>query len=150
MDTAWIEVFVLTLSQCIAPAGKTICQEREVEMQFVERAACELALEQMLWLADGASDVIVNRDKSRCAASAVERPVFGSADDIQSRVTDSMAWQQPDSGDRSEDFTQKAHKERLAALQSCEDSQGVAPCKVGEIIIEGATEQRSDVWRLNP
>lgn len=150
MDTAWIEVFVLTLSQCIAPSGKTICQEREFEMQFVERAACEMAMEQMLWLADGTDDVIVNRDKTRCVASAVERPVFGSLDDVKGQTAESSAWRAPEGAEKAEDFTQKAHKERLAALQSCEDSGGVAPCKVGEIIIEGATEQRADIWRLNP
>lgn len=150
MDTAWIQVFVLTMSECIAPAGKTVCQEREFELQFVERAACELAMERMIWLADGASDVIINRDKTRCTASAVERPVFASADDIQAGTSNAATWSPPATGEKADDFTQKAHKERLASLQSCDEANGVVPCKVGEIIIEGATEQSADVWRLKP
>ena len=37
MDTAWIQVFVLTLAECAAPAGKTVCQEREFDLG-VEKA----------------------------------------------------------------------------------------------------------------
>ncbi len=149
MDTAWIQVFVLTLSECVAPAGKTVCQEREFEMQFVDRAACEVALEQMIWLADGAADVIINREKTRCVASAAERPVFTSVDDLKAQAGDAVAWRAPDSSQQTQDFTQKAHQERLASLPTCEDAEGVAPCKIGDIIIEGATERRGDVWRLN-
>ena len=50
MDTAWIQVFVLTLAECAAPAGKTICQEREFDLQFLTRADCEVALEQLVTL----------------------------------------------------------------------------------------------------
>lgn len=150
MDTGWIQVFVLTLSECIAPAGKTVCQEREFEMQFVERAACELAMEQMIWLADGASDVIINREKTRCTASAAQRPVFSSAEDVQANNVAVADWRPPEQGSKVDDFIQKSHKERLASLQTCEEANGVAPCKVGEIIIEEAAEQRADVWRLNP
>ena len=42
MDTAWIQVFVLTLSECVAPAGKTICQEQALELQFLTRSGCHL------------------------------------------------------------------------------------------------------------
>ena len=52
MDTAWIQVFVLTLAECIAPAGKTVCQEREFDLQFLTRADCEYALEQLVSLHD--------------------------------------------------------------------------------------------------
>lgn len=34
MQIAWIEVFVWLLTQCIAPAGNSICQEETVEYQF--------------------------------------------------------------------------------------------------------------------
>ena len=149
MDTAWIQVFVLTLAECVAPAGKTVCQEREVQMQFVDRAACEQAMEQMLWLAEGASDVIIDRENTRCAASAVERPVFASLEDVRNQVSDSAGWEAPVADNAAADNTQQAHSERLASLQTCEDSRGVTPCKVGEIIIEGATEQRPEVWRSN-
>lgn len=150
METAWIQVFVLTLAECVAPAGKTVCQEREVQMEFIDRAACERAMEQMLWLAEGASDVIVDRENTRCAASAVERPVFASLDEVRGQVADSAGWEAPDANEPSEDFTEQAHKERLDAMRTCEESRGATPCKVGEIIIEGATERRSEVWRSNP
>ena len=42
MDTAWIQVFVLTLSECVAPAGKTICQEQAFELDY--------GLNPRLWL----------------------------------------------------------------------------------------------------
>lgn len=149
METAWIQVFVLTLSECIAPAGKTVCQEREFEMPFVERAACEMAMEQMLWLADGAPDVIINRDKTRCSAAAIERPIFASADEVQVDNAPVRTVQAPTPAARVDDFTQSAHKERLASLKTCDESNGVTPCRVGEIIIEGASEEKPQVWRQN-
>ena len=48
MDTAWIQVFVLTLTECVAPAGKTVCQERELELQFLTESDCKAALEQLV------------------------------------------------------------------------------------------------------
>ncbi len=149
MDTAWIQVFILTVSECVAPAGKTICQERELQMRFVDRAACELAMEHILWLADGASDVIINKAETRCAASAVERPVYASFDAVKESADAAYAWQAPGGQTASQDFTQKAHRERLASLPTCEDAGGEAPCKIGEIIIEGADEQRAEIWRSN-
>ena len=149
MDTAWIQVFVLTLSECVAPAGKTICQEREVEMQFVDRGTCEQALERIVWLAEGASDVIINREKSGCSVSAVERPVYDSLEAVAEQAADTGEWKPPASAARPQDFTQKAHNERLAGMQTCEDSGGETPCKIGDIIIEGATERNAEVWRRN-
>ena len=150
MDTAWIQVFVLTVAECVAPAGKTICQEREFEMQFVDRATCELAMERIIWLADGASDVIINEEATRCEASAVERPVYSSLEEVRETVGQSYAWHAPGGSTPGQDFTQKAHKERLDSLPTCEEAKGVAPCKIGEIIIEKAAEQRAEIWRSNP
>ena len=151
MDTAWIQVFVLTLSECVAPAGKTICQERDIQMQFLDRASCEVALERMLWLAEGTSDVIVNRAKSGCSASAVEQTVYESMDDIKGTVVADTEWTAaPTQAQQAPDYSQKAHNERLAVLQTCDDTGGRAPCKIGEIIIEGATEQNGEVWRRTP
>ena len=48
MDTAWIQVFVLTMSECVAPAGKTVCQEQDVELQFLTQADCQAATEGLL------------------------------------------------------------------------------------------------------
>ena len=72
MDPAWIQVFVLTLAECVAPAGKTVCQEREFDLQFLTRADCEFALEQLVSLKDDSASVIIYRDKSSCAPSRKE------------------------------------------------------------------------------
>ncbi len=40
-----------------------------------------------------------------------------------------------------------AHQERLANLPECGDADGVAPCRIGDIIIEEATSGDVDVWR---
>ena len=43
---------------------------------------------------------------------------------------------------------QAAHSERLDALKSCEETNGVAPCKIGEIILEAsADEPPPEIWR---
>ncbi len=148
MDTAWIQVFVLTLSECLAPAGKTICQEQELQMQFTNQADCELAREQLVWLLDRSEDVIVNKNKTRCTASAREQLVFATADEIRQHAEIGTDWTAPDSDEPPPlDFTQKAHNERLEKLFNCDDVSGTAPCRIGDIIIEGATEQRADVWQ---
>ena len=46
------------------------------------------------------------------------------------------------------DFMQTAHQDRLKTLHNCDEVAGVAPCKIGEIIIEAAAEtENSGVWR---
>ncbi len=146
METAWIQVFVLTLSECLAPAGKTICQEQELQLQFVTQADCELAREQLVFLLDRADDVIVNKEKTRCTASARQQAIFASQDEVQQQSK--TQWTAPASDEATPlDFTQEAHQERLEDLLACEEVSGAAPCKIGDIIIEGASEQQTDVWR---
>lgn len=147
MDIAWIQVFVLTLSECVAPAGKTICQEREFELQFVNQADCELALEQLVSLKSESESVIVNADQSSCAPSARRQEVFASVEAINDANRETDGWQAPAIDESKPGPSKMAHQERLANLPTCEDSGGVAPCKIGEIIIEGASEQKDKVWR---
>ena len=147
MDTAWIQVFVLTLSECVAPAGKTVSQEQELQMQFVEQAECELALEQLISLKDEAKNVIVYKDRSQCAPSARQQSVYRTLTDVNEKLAAAPDWLPPEVSDPPADFMQSSHQERLAALSRCEDVGGVAPCKIGEIIIEAATEQTVEVWR---
>jgi len=64
MEVAWIQVFILTFAECVAPAGKTVCQEQQFELQFLSKADCEYALEQLIVMKDQAQYVIVNRQKS--------------------------------------------------------------------------------------
>ncbi len=146
MDTAWIQVFVLTLSECVAPAGKAVCQEREFDLQFLTRADCEVALQQLVALKAESEYVIVNRAKSGCAPSAREADVFDSVEAV-SAAADAGEWQAP-AEKQAAAPGQTSHEARLDKLPSCEDSQGEAPCKIGTIIVEAAAQEDSvDVWR---
>ncbi len=147
METAWIQVFILTLAECVAPAGKTVCQEQQFELQFLTRADCEYALEQLIATKDETDYVIVNRQKSGCAPSAVESNVFASLEAINEAHRDSAGWRAPDAGDKRRALVSKDHHQRLVELKTCEETDGAAPCKVGDIIVEEATGDRVDVWK---
>ena len=146
MDTAWIQVFVLTLSECVAPAGKTVCQERQFELQFLSRADCEFALQQLVSLKQASENVIVDAERSRCDVSVREGSVFASVEAVDRPFS---------TGERAKGETSAAppgpeyaaHQERLAGLPECRDADGVAPCRIGDIIIEEATSGNVDVWR---
>jgi len=147
MDTTWIQVFVLTLAECVAPAGKTVCQEQEFDLLFLSGADCEVALEQLITLKEESPNVIVNRDKSRCAPSARERDAFASLEAINEAYRDKVGWHLPGPGQAQQAATRVAYEDRLADLKSCEESDGVAPCKIGDIIIEDASGEPVEVWR---
>ena len=150
MDPAWIQVFVLTLAECVAPAGKTVCQEREFDLQFLTRADCEYALEQLVSLKDESASVIVYQDKSSCAPSARQADVFASVDSVSAAADDKSAWRDPDV-EELPSATHVSHQERLTDMPDCEESDGALPCKMGGIIIEGATRGNPvEVWRQDP
>lgn len=147
METAWIQVFVLTLSQCIAPAGKMVCQEETVEYHFINEDDCARALVQLVDLAARADNVIVDRQRSNCKPAAKESVVFADADNAKSSFANSGDFVIIDGETPDPDFTQSAHAERLANTRTCEETNGVAPCKIGEIILEAASESdRNQVW----
>lgn len=146
MDTAWIQVFVLTLSECFAPAGKTVCQEREFDLQFLTRADCEFALQQLVSLKQASDNVIVNAGKSRCDVSTREGRVFATADAVNQPFSEGEG-SQPRGQTQQPGPEYAAHQERLANLPECGDADGVAPCRIGDIIIEEATPGDVDVWR---
>lgn len=151
MDTAWIQVFVLTLAECVAPAGKSICQEREFDLQFLTRADCEYALEQLVSLKDESASVIVNRRKSRCAASARKKDVFDSLDAVSVASQGMQDWQEPDAAEATTAPTRVLHQSRLENLPNCSESDGESPCKMGGIIIEAVAKGKSvEVWRRDP
>jgi hypothetical protein len=148
METAWIQVFILTLTQCIAPAGKMVCQLESVEFQFADQVDCEVALVQMLDVAARVDNVIVKRESSHCRAATKEIKVFASAEDAgqQFEGAENLAMLQVD--DPPPDFTQTAHLERLDSLHNCAEVADVPPCKIGEIIIEAAADSESPmIWR---
>lgn len=147
METAWIQIFILTLAECVAPAGKTVCQEQQFELQFINKADCEYALEQLIAMKDEAEHVIVNRQKSRCTPSAVESDTFASLEAINAAYKDTAGWRVPGAEDTRRSVVNKDHRERLAELQSCEETGGAAPCKIGDIIVEEATGDSVEVWK---
>jgi len=148
MDIAWIQVFVLTIAECVAPAGKTVCQEQELEMIFLTENDCKVALEQLVSLKSASESVIVNAERSSCAPSARKKEIFASLDEIDQSYGNVKGWQTPDIEESEPDFTRVSHNERLESLKSCEESDGVAPCKVGEIVIEAAASgEPVEIWR---
>lgn len=151
MGTAWIQVFVLTLAECVAPAGKTVCQEQQFQLEFLTRADCEVALQQLVSLKDASANVIVNRDKTRCAASAREREIFDSVAAVSGASKDAGEWQAPGVATEEPAASLISHEERLSALPDCEEAKGTLPCKMDGIIIESeASGEPVEVWRRDP
>ena len=105
MDTAWIQVFVLTIAECVAPAGKTVCQEQELEMLFLNENDCKVALQQLVSLKSASDNVIVDAGHSRCAPSAREREVFPNLDEVKEALGDTIGWRTPEIDDAQPDFT---------------------------------------------
>ena len=148
METAWIQVFVLTLTQCLAPAGKMVCQEETVEYYFTSEDDCSRALVQMVDLAARADNILVDRERSDCKPGVKETQVFASGDDARSSMTGGANVLLIDDKVPSPDFMQSAHNDRLNDMKACDETDGVAPCKIGDIIVEAATEgPRTQVWR---
>jgi hypothetical protein len=147
MATTWIQVFILTLAECVAPAGKTVCQEQHFELQFLNLRDCEYALEQLITMKDQSDYVIVNRQKSGCAPSAVESESFASLDAINEANKDTVGWRVPGENDARRSAVNMDHNERLNDLMSCEETDFVVPCKIGDIIVEDATGNSVEVWK---
>lgn len=148
MDTSWIQVFVLTLSECVAPAGKTVCQEQEFDLQFLTRADCEFALEQLVTLKEESASVIVDRSKSSCAATARESAVFASMEAVSGTSPKSEGWKEPDEAPEKMAASGVTHQDRLQDLPNCEDFDGEGACKMGGIIVEAGNRGESvEVWR---
>jgi len=147
METAWIQVFVLTLTQCIAPAGKMVCQEETVDYQFTNEDDCAKALVQLVDLAARSDKVIVDRQRSNCHPAARQSVVFSSADDAKASLANSEGFVLIDGKSPPPDFMQARHEERLENMKTCEETNGVAPCKIGEIILEAASEEpKAEIW----
>lgn len=150
METAWIQVFVLSLSECVAPAGKTVCQEQAFELQFATQADCEFALEQFVALKSESEKVIIDPARASCTATARQTSVFASIDAINKAYGKRGEWRAPEpEAGPAPDTERSPHDDRLASLPPCGDADGVAPCRIGDIIIEEATGDPVEVWRRN-
>ena len=147
MDIAWIQVFVLTLSECVAPAGKTVCQEQTLELQFLTQADCEVALQQLVSLKQESESVIIDPANASCAPTARQRQVFASLDAIEDANQGREDWRAPKVEDTDQGVALASHQERLARLPECGEEGVEAPCKVGEIIVEAGDVEPVDVWR---
>ena len=146
MDTAWIQVFVLTMSECVAPAGKTVCQEQALELQFMTQSDCDAALEQLLTLKQESDKVIIDPDSASCVVTARKREIFPNLEAIENTYGSKDHWKSPDVDQAKTGQERSLHQERLASLPVCGESSPV-PCKMGDIIIEESSGDTVDVWR---
>ncbi len=150
MDTAWIQIFVLSLTECIAPAGKTVCQESQLEIEFLSRAQCELARKELVALKEASETVIIEPSDARCIATARQHEVFDSLAAVEAASSGLDGWTAPEPTEPSVASVRASHVERLESLASCDDTGGTAPCKIGDIIIEAGSAGNSrpvEVWR---
>ncbi len=155
MDTAWIQVFVLTLSECVAPSGKTVCQPQEAQFVFYDRRDCEAVLQELVAAKKNDPTVIVNPDRSRCLPTARQRPVFASLEDAERELADTAGWgvippgeDAPGEPRQAPDTTRMAYADRLQSLPECNEQKSVTPCKVGQIIVESPPEQQPvEIWK---
>jgi len=148
MDTAWIQVFVLTLSECVAPAGKSVCQEQELELQFLSQSDCEVALQQLVSLKQESEKVIIDPDKASCTPSARQQRVYPSPDSVREASNDAANWKAPDQSAQGADDERAVYEQRLASLPFCNEEGVMAPCRVGDIIIEAeGSGEPVEVWR---
>ncbi len=154
MDTAWIQVFVLTLSECVAPSGKTVCQPQQAQYVFYDRQDCEAVLQELVAAKQNDETVIVNPDRSRCLPSARQRPVYASLEQAEQELAGSAGWGIVPPGDDTEDrqqppdATRMAYLDRLQAVPECNEQKSVTPCKVGPIIVESPPrEEEVEVWQ---
>lgn len=149
MDMAWVQVFILTFSECVAPVGKSVCQEQQFELEFLRRSECEYALQQLIAIKDDLDYVIVNHARSGCAPSAAETPTFATLEDIGKANANSAGWRAPGESNAVASEGGGGHTDRLSSLKSCEETNGAAPCKVGEIIVEEDRGDGVEIWRQN-
>jgi len=149
MDIAWIKVVVLTLAECVAPEGKTVCQEQQVQYYFVDEVECQKVLEQLIDYRDGFENVIVNKEASGCSSATRSSEVFSSRSDADPSFVDADGYVVVGEEPKKKDFMQERHELRLESLQVCDDSNLVTPCRRGDIIIESVTENKTEIWRQN-
>lgn len=147
MDTAWIQVFVLSLSECVAPTGKTVCQQHDVHYQFYDLAECETVLRQLLDYKAKTENIIVDEDNSRCLPTVRQSPTFASLQEANRQLGDTENWGEIPVERDEPRIESGEHQARLAKLPACDDSYSVTPCKVGQIIVESDASKEVPVWR---
>ncbi len=147
MDIAWIKVVVLTLAECVAPEGKTVCQEQQVQYYFVDEVECQKVLEQLIDYRDGFENVIVNKGDSSCQPAAKDLQVFASRSKADEYFAEMGGLGVISDEPSMKDFLQERHDLRLESLHVCDDEKLITPCRRGDIIIESVTENKTEVWK---
>jgi hypothetical protein len=147
VDAAWIKVVVLTLAECVAPQGKTVCQNQEAQYYFVDEAECQKVLEQLIDYRDGFDNVIVDKQASGCRPAARNLEVFESRADADPNFVESESQGIAGAEPKKKDFIQERHDLRLQSLPVCDDEKPVTPCKRGEIIIESMAGNKTEIWK---
>ena len=147
MDIAWIKVVVLTLAECVAPEGKTVCQEQQVQYYFVDEVECQKVLEQLIDYRDGFENVIVNKSDSSCQPAAKDLQVFASRSKADEYFAEMGGLGVISDEPSTKDFLQERHDLRLQSLHVCDDEKLITPCRRGDIIIESVTENKTEVWK---
>ncbi len=147
MDIAWIKVVVLTLAECVAPEGKTVCQEQQVQYYFVDEVECQKVLEQLIDYRDGFENVIVNKSDSSCQPAAKDLQVFASRSKADEYFAEMGGLGVISDEPSMKDFLQERHDLRLQSLHICDDEKLITPCRRGDIIIESVTENKTEVWK---
>ncbi len=147
MDLALIKVVVLTLAECVAPEGKTVCQEQQVQYYFFDEVECQKVLEQLLDYRDGFENVIVNKEDSSCLPAAKDLPVFTSRSAADDYFSETGGLGVISGKPAKKDFLQERHDLRLESLHVCDDDRLITPCRRGDIIIENMAENKTEVWK---
>lgn len=147
MDAAWIKVVVLTLAECVAPEGKTVCQEQEVQYLFYDEVECQKVLEQLIDYRDGFENVIVNEEDSSCLPATKNLQVIAPKPAADQYSVDGERSSVNLNEPKKKDFMQERHDLRLESLRVCDDEQLITPCRRGDIIIESVTENKTQVWK---
>ncbi len=147
MGTAWIKVIVLTLAECVAPEGKTVCQEQKVQYNFFDEIECAKVLEQLIDYRDGFDNVIINKEDSSCLPAAKNSQVFNTRSEADQFFAETEGWGILSDEPAPKNFLQDRHDQRLQDLPVCDDENLITPCRRGDIIIESVTKNESNVWK---
>lgn len=80
----WVFYVVLTMSYCMAPEGKTVCEAKEDYYRFTGASHCERARRDLTLLYDKYySNIILYKDKSTC------QPLVKEVGDLENTFFDS-------------------------------------------------------------
>ena len=72
---------------------------------------------------------------------------FASSAAINQALGSTEGYRPPTAEDAEPDMITMSHTERLENVKTCEETDGVAPCRMGDIILEGADIRSVEVWR---